>query len=86
MIYLSFSLLGLGEFDRIDPETGKMFFKLEANNFINSKGEDLQTKAKYFNDGYVESRDEIQAPGFWRNLFSGGRLQSEWEESLKKNS
>jgi hypothetical protein len=22
----------LGEFDRVDPETGKMFFKLEANN------------------------------------------------------
>ena len=28
---------GLGEFDRIDPETGKMFFKLDANNLVDSK-------------------------------------------------
>jgi len=27
---------GLGEFDRMD-ENGKMFFKLEANNFVDSK-------------------------------------------------
>ncbi len=28
---------GLGEFDKVDPETGKLLFKLEANNFIDNK-------------------------------------------------
>ena len=52
-----------------------MFFKLEANNFMNSKGEDLQTKAKYFKDGYVDTREdeEVKPPGFWANLVSGGK-------------
>ena len=27
---------GLGEFDRVDPETGKIFFKLEANNLFDN--------------------------------------------------
>ena len=74
---------GLGEFDRIDPQTGKMFFKLEANNLVDSEGNSLQTKAKYFNDGYVEETNADKPPGFWGNLISGGRLQSEWEERIK---
>ena len=42
---------------------------------MNSKGEDLQTKAKYFKDGYVDTREdeEVKPPGFWANLVSGGK-------------
>ncbi len=39
---------------RVDPETGKLFFKLDANNLVDSKGESVQMKAKFFQDGYVE--------------------------------
>ena len=77
---------GLGEFDRVDPETGKLFFKLEGNNLVDAKGESVQMKAKFFNDGYVEGNKDsdfnIKPPGFWSNLISGGRLQSEWEEKM----
>ena len=73
----------LGEFKRID-ETGKMFFELDANNYVDSEGVSIQTKAKYFNEGWVESKDIEGAPGFWENLLSGGRLQTEWEE--KRNA
>jgi len=75
----------LGEFKRID-ENGKMFFELEANNFADSSGNSLQTKAKYFNDGWVESdqSDLSDAPGFFQNLLSGGKLQSDWEEKLRQ--
>jgi hypothetical protein len=55
-------------------ENGKMIFELEANNFGG------ETKAKYFTDGYVEEKNEDSPPGFWQNLASGGRLQTEWEE------
>jgi hypothetical protein len=32
----------------------------------------------------VESRDDIDPPGFWQNLISGGKLQTEWEEQMKQ--
>ena len=41
-------------------------------------------KAKYFNEGYVEEEDGLKPPGFWQNLLSGGKLQSEWEEKIKQ--
>lgn len=74
----------LGEFDRMDPETGKMFFKLEANNFADSEGNSMQTKAKYFTDGYVEEDAELSPPNFFANLMSGGKLQAEWEQKIKE--
>eukprot|EP01041_Mallomonas_annulata_P007187 gene7187-14651_t len=76
---------GLGEFKEIDKD-GKAIFELEANNFMDAQGNDLQTKQKYFKEGWVEDEGLKGAPGFWANLLSGGRLQSEWEESLNRNN
>lgn len=73
----------LGEYERTD-ENGKMFFKLEANNAYDEDGNSIQTRAKYFTDGYVD--DEIdKPPGFFENLFSGGKKQGEWESRLRQN-
>lgn len=72
----------LGEFKEID-EQGRMIFELEANNLVDSEGNSIQTKAKYFRDGYVEEKNDLSPPGFWGNLVSGGRLQGEWEEKIK---
>jgi hypothetical protein len=70
----------LGEFEKFD-ENGRAIFKLEANNLVDSKGESIQARAKFFNDGWTEDSDEsIKPPGFLENLLSGGRLQSEWDE------
>ena len=74
----------LGEFKEID-ENGKMIFELEANNLVDSEGNSIQTKAKYFRDGYVEVKDDLSPPGFWGNLVSGGRLQGEWEAKIRAN-
>ena len=53
--------------------------------YLLSQGESLQTKAKYFNEGYISNENgEGPPPGFWNNLLSGGRLQAEWEETLKQ--
>ena len=74
----------LGEYKRTD-ENGRMFFELEANNFVDAEGNSMQTKQRYFTDGYVDDRDEgNKPPGFFQNLLSGGRLQEDWERSLKK--
>ena len=73
----------LGEYKRTD-ENGKMFFELDANNFADAEGNSLQTKQKYFIDGYVEDENSDKPPGFWSNLLSGGKLQSEWEKKIKK--
>jgi hypothetical protein len=61
-----------------------MFFELEANNLTNNKGEVLQTKAKYFNEGYVEDDFAVKPPGFWGNLLSGGKEQRAWDEQQEK--
>eukprot|EP00597_Dinobryon_sp_UTEXLB2267_P004345 CAMPEP_0170075572 /NCGR_PEP_ID=MMETSP0019_2-20121128/12693_1 /TAXON_ID=98059 /ORGANISM="Dinobryon sp., Strain UTEXLB2267" /LENGTH=111 /DNA_ID=CAMNT_0010286643 /DNA_START=187 /DNA_END=522 /DNA_ORIENTATION=- len=74
---------GLGDYKGTD-ENGKMLFELEANNLTDEKGESKQTKGKYFNDGYVESDFEVEPPGFWSNLISGGKLQSEWDSKQKE--
>jgi hypothetical protein len=68
----------LGEFKEVD-ERGRLIFELEANNY----GKELD--AKYFKEGYVEKADDLKPPGFFQNLFSGGRLQSEWEEKIKNS-
>ena len=72
----------LGEFKEID-ENGKMIFELEANNLVDSEGNSIQAKAKYFTDGYVEERNDLSPPGFWGNLMSGGKLQGEWEAKIR---
>jgi len=72
----------LGDFEKFD-EQGRAIFRLEANNLVDSKGESIQARAKFFNDGWTEESAESlrQAPpNFFANLLSGGRLQSEWDE------
>lgn len=73
----------LGEYKRTD-ETGRMIFELEANNLTDKDGTSKQTKAKYFIDGYVEDSATEKAPGFWQNLASGGKLQTEWDERNRR--
>lgn len=75
----------LGEYERTD-ENGKMLFKLEANNFADSDGNSKQTKAKYFNDGYVEDENSDKPPGFFSNLLSGGQKQRDWESRVTKEN
>lgn len=73
----------LGEYEYTD-ENGKMFFKLEANNAYDAEGNSIQSKSKYFIDGYSGNRDGDDAPpSFWSNLLSGGSEQTKWEERLK---
>lgn len=72
----------LGEYKETD-ENGRMIFELEANNYVDSKGNVKQTQARFFTDGYIEDEFNERPPGFWANLMSGGKLQGEWD---KKNS
>lgn len=70
----------LGEFEKID-EDGRAIFKLEANNLVDADGNSIQMRAKNFSEGYVPgSADSLnEPPGFFANLFSGGKLQSAWD-------
>jgi len=72
----------LGEYKETD-ENGRMIFELEANNYVDSDGRIIQTKAKYFTDGYVEDDFEVKPPGFFANLLSGGKLQAQWDEQFR---
>lgn len=72
----------LGEYKETD-ENGRMIFELEANNYVDSEGKIIQTKAKYFTDGYVEDDFEVKPPGFFSNLLSGGKLQAQWDEQFR---
>lgn len=72
----------LGEYKETD-ENGRMIFELEANNYVDSDGKIIQTKAKYFTDGYVEDDFEVKPPGFFANLLSGGKLQAQWDEQFR---
>ncbi|KAJ1443407.1 hypothetical protein B484DRAFT_441608 [Ochromonadaceae sp. CCMP2298] len=61
-----------------------MMFELEANNLMDSEGNTIQTRGKFFKDGYVEKSDndfKTKPPGFFSNLLSGGKLQTEWDEA-----
>lgn len=74
----------LGEYKETD-ENGRMLFELEANNYADSEGNSLQTKAPFFEKGYEGDRFDEKPPGFWANLLSGGRLQAEWEDKIKRS-
>ena len=72
----------LGEFEKFDDQ-GRAIFKLEANNLVGAKGEIIQTRAKFFNDGWSEgsaSALDDSPPSFFNNLLSGGRLMAEWDD------
>lgn len=47
----------LGDFEGVDPESGKMMFSLEANNFVDENGNSKQTQAPYFESGWVSEED-----------------------------
>jgi len=47
----------LGDFQGTD-EDGKLIFSLEANNLVDENGEIKQTKAAYFENGWVDPEDE----------------------------
>jgi len=75
----------LGEFEKF--EDNKAIFKLEANNLVDSEGNVIQTRAKFFENGWVEDgADSIKPPGFFANLVSGGKLQEEWDNKNRKPS
>tara|TARA_A100001035_G_scaffold128100_1_gene100716 strand:+ start:105 stop:569 length:465 start_codon:yes stop_codon:yes gene_type:complete len=75
----------LGEFKEID-DRGRAIFELEANNLVDSEGNVIQTRAKFFENGYVaDSDDDIKAPGFFKNLLSGGKAIRDWEEEREKS-
>mmetsp|Transcript_15160 Transcript_15160/g.28249 ORF Transcript_15160/g.28249 Transcript_15160/m.28249 type:complete len:151 (-) Transcript_15160:72-524(-) len=48
----------LGDYKGVDKETGNFMFELEANNLVDENGESKQTKAKYFEEGWVDEDDE----------------------------
>lgn len=80
----------LGEYKYTD-ERGTAFFELEGNNLIDSEGNSVQMKAKFFENGWTEdSKDALGAgkdkpPGFFENLFSGGTKQTEWDMRNRKS-
>eukprot|EP00567_Pseudictyota_dubia_P018097 CAMPEP_0197436898 /NCGR_PEP_ID=MMETSP1175-20131217/4244_1 /TAXON_ID=1003142 /ORGANISM="Triceratium dubium, Strain CCMP147" /LENGTH=150 /DNA_ID=CAMNT_0042966289 /DNA_START=22 /DNA_END=477 /DNA_ORIENTATION=+ len=47
----------LGDFEGVDEETGKFMFSLEANNLVDEDGQSKQTKAPYFESGWVDEED-----------------------------
>ena len=74
----------LGEFKEID-DRGRAIFELEANNLVDTEGNVIQTRAKFFESGHVEdSEEDIKAPGFFENLLSGGKAMQQWEEERER--
>ncbi|KAL3757685.1 hypothetical protein ACHAWU_004470 [Discostella pseudostelligera] len=49
----------LGDYQGVD-EDGKMMFSLEANNLVDEFGNSKQTQMPYFENGWVEEKDETQ--------------------------
>jgi hypothetical protein len=47
-----------GDFEGVDKETGKLMFSLEANNLVDEQGRSKQTQMPYFENGWVEEKDE----------------------------
>ena len=76
----------LGEFEKFD-DNGRAIFKLEANNLVDANGEVIQTRAKFFSEGWTDASEEAlsdKPPGFFSNLLSGGRKMEEWDGRNRK--
>ena len=54
-------------------ETGKFMFSLEANNLVDENGESKQTKMPYFENGWVEEKDESRSG-------EGGGFKFPWQK------
>jgi len=65
-----------------DPTKPDLMFELEANNFFDKEG-NIQ-KGKYFDSGWTDEDATEDGPGFWENLFSGGKLQREADKRRGK--
>ena len=54
-------------------QDGKMIFTLEANNLVDENGNSKQTQMPYFENGWVEEKDESDAK-------SGGVFKFPWQK------
>lgn len=52
---------------------GKMMFTLEANNLVDENGNSKQTQMPYFENGWVEEKDESETK-------SGGGFKLPWQK------
>eukprot|EP00814_Leptocylindrus_danicus_P021159 CAMPEP_0116033022 /NCGR_PEP_ID=MMETSP0321-20121206/18666_1 /TAXON_ID=163516 /ORGANISM="Leptocylindrus danicus var. danicus, Strain B650" /LENGTH=131 /DNA_ID=CAMNT_0003508867 /DNA_START=62 /DNA_END=457 /DNA_ORIENTATION=+ len=67
----------LGDFEGVDEETGKFMFSLEANNLVDENGESRQTKAAYFESGWVSEEDMEKER---KKKESGGGFKFPWDK------
>ena len=66
-------------FDKPESEGGAALqFELEANNF------DLNSRGSFFDSGWTGDEAGEEGPGFFENLMSGGKLQREYDERMRK--
>jgi hypothetical protein len=54
-------------------QDGKMMFTLEANNLVDENGNSKQTQMPYFENGWVEEKDESE-------VNSGGGFKFPWQK------
>jgi hypothetical protein len=54
-------------------QDGKMMFTLEANNLVDENGNSKQTQMPYFENGWVEEKDESDST-------SGGGFKFPWQK------
>jgi hypothetical protein len=59
MFYL-YTFIDFDSFRRGNCQDGKMMFTLEANNLVDENGNSKQTQMPYFENGWVEEKDEAQ--------------------------
>ncbi|KAL3765915.1 hypothetical protein ACHAW5_003883 [Stephanodiscus triporus] len=62
----------LGDYQGVDSD-GKMMFTLEANNLVDENGNSKQTQMPYFENGWVEEKDESEVK-------SGGGFKFPWQK------
>eukprot|EP00571_Detonula_confervacea_P016016 CAMPEP_0172307996 /NCGR_PEP_ID=MMETSP1058-20130122/8729_1 /TAXON_ID=83371 /ORGANISM="Detonula confervacea, Strain CCMP 353" /LENGTH=141 /DNA_ID=CAMNT_0013020319 /DNA_START=98 /DNA_END=523 /DNA_ORIENTATION=- len=63
----------LGDYQGVNDE-GKMMFSLEANNLVDEEGNSKQTAMPYFENGWVEEKDESEPKS------SGGGFKFPWQK------
>ena len=56
-------------------QDGKMMFSLEANNLVDEFGNSKQTQMPYFENGWVEEKDETQSK-------NDGGFKFPWQKEL----
>ncbi|KAL7546877.1 hypothetical protein ACHAWF_011172 [Thalassiosira exigua] len=63
----------LGDYQGVDDD-GKMMFSLEANNLVDEDGNSKQTQMPYFENGWVEEKDETEVNS------GGGGFKFPWQK------